>query len=609
MLGGSLRALPFGALAALALLGATLIIPAPRRPRAFHAWQAFLLTATLLLPPVAVMAGGRIWAEPVAAVIGIAALVIAFLAGRFLTRTISRGRTAALLLIALLSPLWLGLGSRLVPAASPGHALASSDGRRVVILGLDGATWSIIDPMLGRGELPGIASLTARGARATLNSLEPTLSNRVWTSASTGVVPERHGITDFFLDRRFVRVPTIWDLVDAAGGRVGLFEYLVTEPPLEVDGFVLPGWMAYNPTDSWPPNLVHRLRLLGALHHPFSVVRYRAAGRDRDPRTGVRDLFQAELIATVFMDLHARYSPDVSACIWYGTDRLGHTTWRYHDPASFADPIPPGGKRFRTKLTDYYRAADREIARVVRSLDDGNTLFILMSDHGMGPMESVRLTGYVRGTQILEALDLSDRFYLASPHSEIFVNARLESRVPDWTVTPEAHAAAVDEAAAAFRSVRLADDDTPILQVTAGDMDTVDLRIRVPDISRLSSKTPIVAGETTIPAGAVIQIVENSGTHRINGILVMVGPGVPAGARIDPASIVDIAPTVLHTLGFPVAEDLDGRVISEAFTGEWLADHPIRPTPTYGDIDHGPTQVAEPTDDLIERLRSLGYIE
>ena len=43
------------------------------------------------------------------------------------------------------------------------------------------------------------------------------------------------------------------------------------------------------------------------------------------------------------------------------------------------------------------------------------------------------------------------------------------------------------------------------------------------------------------------------------------GPGVKPGISLEGASILDLTPTILHVMGVPVPQDLDGRVLSEAF--------------------------------------------
>jgi tetratricopeptide (TPR) repeat protein len=101
-------------------------------------------------------------------------------------------------------------------------------------------------------------------------------------------------------------------------------------------------------------------------------------------------------------------------------------------------------------------------------------------------------------------------------------------------------------------------------------------------------------------------------SHMIDGVLVINGPHVQRGVRIRGADLYDVAPTVLHLMGLPVAEDMAGEVIESAFTAEFWASHPVRTVPTFetGEWDRGDDIVIDPAagENMEEMLRSLGYI-
>ena len=64
--------------------------------------------------------------------------------------------------------------------------------------------------------------------------------------------------------------------------------------------------------------------------------------------------------------------------------------------------------------------------------------------------------------------------------------------------------------------------------------------------------------------------------HLQNGVLLLHGASVRAGSTIDRATILDIAPTVLHALGIPLARNLPGRALQDVFDGSRLARDPAR---------------------------------
>ncbi|HXU45358.1 MAG TPA: alkaline phosphatase family protein [Thermoanaerobaculia bacterium] len=66
-----------------------------------------------------------------------------------------------------------------------------------------------------------------------------------------------------------------------------------------------------------------------------------------------------------------------------------------------------------------------------------------------------------------------------------------------------------------------------------------------------------------------------------DGVLMLHGPGVRAGALLTGARLVDVAPTLLYALGLPVARDFDGRVLTPAFEASFLARRPLSFFPSY----------------------------
>lgn len=71
--------------------------------------------------------------------------------------------------------------------------------KKIVVLGLDGATWKLLDPVMKRGYMPTLASLVKKGTRATLKSTYPAMTAPSWTTFVTGKNPGHHGVFDFML--------------------------------------------------------------------------------------------------------------------------------------------------------------------------------------------------------------------------------------------------------------------------------------------------------------------------------------------------------------------------------------------------------------------------
>ena len=68
------------------------------------------------------------------------------------------------------------------------------------------------------------------------------------------------------------------------------------------------------------------------------------------------------------------------------------------------------------------------------------------------------------------------------------------------------------------------------------------------------------------------------------GVLLLYGDRVTPENRFTDASTVDLVPTLLYGLGYPVARDLDGKVLTSAFDAPWRQQRPLAFVPTYENL-------------------------
>ena len=61
----------------------------------------------------------------------------------------------------------------------------------------------------------------------------------------------------------------------------------------------------------------------------------------------------------------------------------------------------------------------------------------------------------------------------------------------------------------------------------------------------------------------------------------LLGDGVRAGQFLEGVHVVDLLPTLLYSLGYPIARDLDGKLLTAAFSPSFLAQHPVTFVPSY----------------------------
>jgi hypothetical protein len=147
---------------------------------------------------------------------------------------------------------------------------------------------------------------------------------------------------------------------------------------------------------------------------------------------------------------------------------------------------------------------------------------------------------------------------------------------------------------------------------SGGDLASLDTRLRgVEDYYRF---VDTLLGELASPApDRIVLVVGDPGRYArrseaAEGLVVLAGGPVRKGAALDRVQEKDIAPTVLHLLGLPVSRQLEGTVVAEALEPAFRASHPVREVASYGIRPRGRAAESAFDKDVVESLRSLGYV-
>jgi predicted AlkP superfamily phosphohydrolase/phosphomutase len=266
---------------------------------------------------------------------------------------------------------------------------------KVLVLGLDGATFDLIEPWVQAGHLPSFSQLMSEGAWGPLDSTIPPMTAPAWTSFMTGKNPGKHGLYDwirrsndgydvFPVTASHCREQTLWSLLSNAGRRVCVVNVPMTFPPTDVNGLMVSGMPAPSTqvTITSPPTLLAEIeQQVGAyLLYPDPGQAYSDSGvdafLDRLYRTTKRRLQVLEY-------LRSREEWDFFMLVFNGTDTVQHAMWKYmspqhplHDPSKF--------EKYGDAILRYYQYLDTALGEIVAGLDEETTL-VLMSDHGFGP--------------------------------------------------------------------------------------------------------------------------------------------------------------------------------------------------------------------------------
>jgi predicted AlkP superfamily phosphohydrolase/phosphomutase len=544
---------------------------------------------------------------------------------------------------------------------------------QLTVVGLDAATFDVIDPMIEAGQLPNLKRIFDEGSRGVLHSTVHPLTTQAWTTMVTGVNAGRHGMWDFcerdesgyrlkLVNGSYRRAPAIWELLTEADRRVGIVNVPFTWPAHRVNGFMLAGIDAA----SREAGMTYPKELLRDLRRRFDITDLEfdhAFPLDAKGRCDVGLARRAcEQRFQAVRWLVERYDPELLFVVFMSADHIHHLCWPEWET---------GG--LESRVAEVYRILDEATGEIC-DLAGGNDVMVV-SDHGGGSLQRiVNLNGWLAEQGFLEyatghrgmrpgelgrralywglaqrrklppgvrnffkqkfprlrerAHELKEYTVIDWPRTQAFaygifgnVVLNVRGREAHGTVEPGDEYERVRDAIAA-RALEILDPDTgePIVRAVHRREDLFhgaelgkipDLLLEFRDYAWLG-KGNLVSRTPTIwdrIEAAPGSEEEYRGSHRPEGILALAGPSAAHGIALD-ANIADVAPTVMYLLDEPIPNEFEGRVLEEAIDPGRLDAKP----PQYGDSAEVVLQAersysAEESGEVEDRLRSLGYIE
>jgi hypothetical protein len=440
-------------------------------------------------------------------------------------------------------------------------AAVKPSGVKVLIVGIDGATFSVMDPMKGR--LPAFEGMMERGARGNLKSIKPMLSPAIWATMVTGKNREEHGIQDFYVvegegdakTRRMVgsadrKTLALWDLMRPFGKTAGFVAWWASWPAEEVPGWIVSDRMTRERFTEWlSADRTGRLTWPDALTAELAPLVVDPMKPPMDELSAMADFTPAELAEMESIEkplphhwasvlkfsycsqrsyekiaLHqlAKGQPDLTGVYLIANDPVSHTFWHFYEPGAFpAGGVDPAqAARLGKMVPGIYEHNDRYLAELLKAVDK-DTVVIIVSDHG-------------------------------------------------------------------FQSSHQLPKNEPAAEYAAN----------------FEERRRQAMADGTVAVG-------QSGAHHIDGVFLAAGGPIRAGVKCEP-SVLDIAPTVLALLGLPVADDMPGKVLEEIIDPAFLREHPVRRIDSYEPlVERSKVPDMKPANDegAMDMLRSLGYVQ
>jgi len=527
-----------------------------------------------------------------------------------------------------------GLACCVLACAEP-----SEPSERVLVVGWDGATWDLIDPLLAAGRMPNLAALLERGARAELESTIVPISSAAWTAATTGQGPGVTGVYSFFepvegsYDVRLIsahsnRATPIWRTLARRGHRSVVWGVPVTYPPEPIPGVMVAGMLSPFGADfAHPQALADELRKKGFKPDLGMWTRERP---DHDPAEVERQLALKE---EAVEEALATEDWSLAWIVFKNLDVLSH---RLYDG------------RVDGRIAELLVRLDRSLGRLVAAAgSDANV--ILLSDHGFRRYQNVfhpynwllaegfsalrpgapppNRSGGALGTAraqehaaILATLDLDRTRVFARACEGHFGSLRLNlaGREPRGVVAPEDAERVLARLEERLRALRTPGPNPKPLVVAvhrARELYPGPHAEILPDL--LFETDPAWAVRADPGRDVLVQIPPGQGglpDHDRRGILVVAGGGVRAGSTPARASILDVAPTALALLGQPAYRGMQGRAFAECLAVDVPAAvaeaaDGANPVEIDGYLARGGALSEDELEELEERLQGLGYTE
>jgi predicted AlkP superfamily phosphohydrolase/phosphomutase len=519
-----------------------------------------------------------------------------------------------------------------------------------LMLGLDGATFDVLEPYWQDGTMPFLRAFVSRGVRAGLRSVVPPLTPCAWTALATGRQPGFHGVFDFvritrqpgYLQSQMatssdIRCDTIWSIAGRAGARVAALNFPVTFPPQPINGYVVPGFVPW--------------RHLKRAVHPPSFYAELAALPDFDPRELLFDIEQErnaiqsleqeryeewilfhirreERWLGVLRHLLLGRRCDLLAIVFDGVDKLQHICWRFIDPKLRDMAREPFEQKAVELCRQYFRRLDEILAEAVELAGEGARVF-MASDHGFGPTQDILYVntwleqeGYLRwlpdvpvddeGKVMLDSTRSPAALFdwsatracsVSSGGNGLYIHLASAPDAPG--VQPGEYVAFRDELRRKLLAIRHPITQQPVVIKAS----TREEAFPGPEMRNAPDLTLELfdSGFVSVLRGPepVRRRTQIAGTHRPTGVFMARGPGIRQGVVQPDISIASVASMLLRSANVPTPPELlDGdawsswdAVFEEGFSG----------TPST-------TAAAEPLDrDVMEdehiqkRMRLLGY--
>jgi predicted AlkP superfamily phosphohydrolase/phosphomutase len=496
---------------------------------------------------------------------------------------------------------------------------------KLLVIGLDGASFDLLNYFKSKGCLPTFSKLMDEGLFYPLRSTTPPHTAPGWVSSLTGVNPGNHGTYQFwdtqspsyigrFMGSNDVGVPFIWKTLNESGYSTGLINIPMTHPPKEVSGYILTWPLSNTLRYCYPADLIKEIAahqghyasdLVTMFHGDVNYIN-EAVEITRKRFQTIKYLVQekpVDFFMTVFTEI----------------DRVSHFYWRY----MASNDSNPG---LRDAIKNIYIETDRMLGEILNLFEEDTTLMIY-SDHGFeqGNIDFyvqtyLKTVGALHLKQEPDDYMLEDNWfeyvydnkkytvdwdktiaYMAAPGS-YGININLKGRQDKGIIEPSEYEEVCQKVIEQLKLVINPLDNKPLFKevVKSSSVYHGKLTCSAPDIIMIPEKWGTMVHHKITDSDLFNFEPEQKGMHSTNGIFLMYGNKIKDLGHTPPQNLYDIAPTILDIFDVPIPLYMEGASIFS------LQDK--RDTTIPFELANGQSSYSDKEQSEIkERLKSLGY--
>lgn len=493
----------------------------------------------------------------------------------------------------------------------------------VLLIGLDGAGWKVMLPLVKNGELPNIKKMMDSGCWGSLETLSDSISEVIWTSIATGKTKEVHGITNNLIEDPSTKelilptsdlrkVKAIWNILSDYRKKVAVLGYRVSWPPEKVNGVIVSeraNESDYSSTRYAEPPFMRLCteRIFNSFKETRNIP---------DMLMEQKWAFDTDYFMSAFAEHLLKNSKFDFFCLYLrGIDVLSHRYWEYMFPEgqniSKEDIL-----KYKDVIKDYYIWCDSMIGELLKIIDK-NTTVIIISDHGFKTRVNRKYEYIFSEIDNLLRLNGLDKFNYNSKIVTLENTQRNKGKYKKnikitGCLSKEEFKAVKESAENILRNIKVTETGQAIFKIL-NDTEVGFIFEADKEYINNNPEHHILINSQEHKFSDFFKRYPDSSDHDENdAIIIISGKNIRRHQQLRDSSIYDIAPSVLYLTGLPLANDMSGKVLVNAITRDLLNKKPVRHIGTYEKNERETLQepIRSPVDEenLKERMRSLGYI-